>query len=96
MSGGLDFEAGRLKAQVLMELGKFEAAVSLLREILPLKPTDSIALGILFYFLPQHTIDSKIYCALGSLALSLSALGHKSPTGTLKVITLIINIDAEF
>lgn len=47
MSGGMDFEAGRLKAQVLMELGRFQKAVDTLLQVLPLKPTDSIALGSL-------------------------------------------------
>lgn len=45
MSGGLDFEAGRLRAQVLMELGRFQHAADQLLEVLPLKPCDSIGLG---------------------------------------------------
>jgi len=47
MSGGIDFEAGRLKAQVHMELGQFQKAVAMLLDVLPLKPCDSIALGSL-------------------------------------------------
>lgn len=47
LSGGIDMEAGRLHAQVLMELGLFEKAVDVLRTVLPLKPCDPVALGAL-------------------------------------------------
>ena len=47
LSGGVDFEAGRLRAQVLMELGDFRQAAEQLRHILHLKPCDSVALGSL-------------------------------------------------
>jgi tetratricopeptide (TPR) repeat protein len=47
LSGGVDMEAGRLQAQVLMEMGLFEKAVEVLRAVLPLKPCDPVGLGSL-------------------------------------------------
>jgi hypothetical protein len=44
-SGGVDFEAGRLQGQVLMEIGRYKEAAEALLRVLPLKPTDSVGLG---------------------------------------------------
>jgi hypothetical protein len=63
MSGGVDFEAGRLKAQVLLELGRFREAADMLLDVLPLKPTDSIALGMLYSTLPCSTLLSSLLCS---------------------------------
>jgi len=47
LSGEVDIEAGRLRAQILMEEGKFTEAASLLRCVIPLKPCDPVALASL-------------------------------------------------
>lgn len=44
LSNNIDFEAGLLKAQVLMDNSRYEDAKVILRSILPLNPCDSVAL----------------------------------------------------
>lgn len=58
LSRGLDFEAYRLKAQILMEFGRFEEAEKTLRHILPLNPCDSLALACLALSLVAQGVKS--------------------------------------
>jgi tetratricopeptide (TPR) repeat protein len=47
LSQDTDYEAYRLKAQVLMDMGRYEEAIVALRKVLPLNPCDPIGLASL-------------------------------------------------